>query len=225
VLERGPTIAIVQALRSSNMKATLAVLLITVTSRLAQGQQALPRWRENRGQAAVEDAILFPVRNAAVQASEQSEGTRISRSRVDSTTTLIDPRSRGSVPGTRSRGSISRTFSTAALEVEQARTFTSLNDMRGSGERPSDIFRGSVEHQAAVDRAIIERASRAYYYGKGKGKGGYGVYSFEAGKGKGKGKGKGGYDEYYYTSGKGKGKGKGKGGGSKSKGEYENSRR
>jgi hypothetical protein len=48
------------------MKLTVAVLLLSAISHLAQGQQALPPWRENRGQATVERANIA---QNAVQAS------------------------------------------------------------------------------------------------------------------------------------------------------------
>jgi hypothetical protein len=169
------------------MKLALSsVLVLTAASRLAQGQQALPRWRdnrgqalprwrENRGQAAVEDAtILFPV---AVRASEQSEGTKTARSRIDDTITLLDPRSRAFPPGTRFRE-----FSGQAAVVNPR------SRRSPSGSPPGTRPRGSTG-QAAVDNARTSTATRSRAAD-------YGVYSF-------------GYDASFYTSGKGKGKGKG----------------
>jgi hypothetical protein len=218
------------------MKSALSVLLLTAASRLAQAQQALPRWRENRGQDAVEVAtILFPV---AVQASEQSEWTRTARSRIVDTKTLFDSRSRGSPPGTRSRGSTGQAAvvdhrSRGSPPGTRSRGSTgqaAVVDPRSRDSPPFTRSRGS-NGQAAVDNARTSTAPRSRAVD-------YGVYSFEAGESKGrgsydgyyyesgKGKGKGGYDASFYALGKGKGKGNGKGkgkGGSskhaKSKGE------
>jgi hypothetical protein len=172
------------------MKVNLAVLLITANSHLAQSQQALPGWRENRGRPEVEDAKLLPVQNAAAEATEQIEGARMSRS----ITFIRPPRSRGSIPAKRTRRSAG---SAGQATVDNTKQFTAARSRAGAygvysfedgnkgkggyGSVPGTRFRGSAG-QATVDNTKKFTAARSRAdYGKGKDIGGYGV------------KGKGGY--------------------------------
>jgi hypothetical protein len=155
-----PSIAILEL----NMKVAAALLLLAAANRLAQGQQALPRRRENpRGQALHRWRENPRGEVAVEQASEQSEGAIIARSRVDSARTRIDSRSRGSVPGTGSRGANGK----AAMKGPRSR----------GGSPPGTKSRGA--------NASGKGKWKGKWKGKGKGKSGYDEYYYASGKGKG----------------------------------------
>jgi hypothetical protein len=173
--------AIVNAMRSSNMKATLVVVLLSTISQLVLGQ----RWK-GAGNAQLD-----------IQNAPQADAHTATQGAVDNARGAFGPVNARNAFGAESRGSHGQDA------VDKARSFINTSrggdyyytSGKGKGKGSYEYYYPPTGSKGKGKGGKGGKGSDEYYYPPaGKGKGGEYYYP-PAGKGKG--------GEYYYSSGKG----------------------
>jgi hypothetical protein len=149
------------------MKLTVALLLIAAISHLAQGQQALPRGREERGQAAA-----LPQLRTAESAATRFGGSIEHRAAVETSKPSFDLGS-----------TVYYYYAEGKGKGGYDASYYASGKGKGKGGYDASYYAsGKGKGKGGYDASYYES-------GKGKGKGGYDASYYESGKGKGKGKG------------------------------------